>query len=60
MDADTRWAQQAAVPEDLTIDTATGGTMRIDARNTWWLNYDVSGRLSSVTESSAINTGYQP
>ena len=30
------------------------------ARNTWWLNYDVSGRLSSVTESSAINTGYQP
>jgi len=35
-------------------------TISAVTRNTRWLNYDVSGRLSSVTESSAINTGYQP
>lgn len=40
LDSDSRWGQQAAVVGNITIDAATGGTVRFEGRNVWWVAFD--------------------
>jgi hypothetical protein len=39
LNSDSRWGQQAAVIGNITIDSNTGGTVRIDGRDVWWVPY---------------------
>lgn len=71
INSDVRWAQQAAVIGNITISTATGGTVNIDGTTVWWIPYDggtstvpaigdtITGATSSATgEFIGLFTGY--
>jgi len=42
INSDTRWAQQACVPEALNISSTTGGEILIDGRDVWEIPFDAS------------------
>lgn len=54
INSDSRWGQQAAVVGNINIDAATGGTVRIDARNVWWVPYD--GGTGTVPALGTVGT----
>jgi hypothetical protein len=43
INSDNRWSQQAAVIGNISIDAGTGGTVRIDGRDVWWVPFDNGG-----------------
>lgn len=55
INSDVRWAQQAAVIGNITIDATTGGECLIDGTTVWWIPYD--GGTSTVPAIGDTITG---
>jgi len=55
INSDSRWGGQNAVIGNLTISTATGGTINIDGTTVWWLPFD--GGTSTVPAIGSTLTG---
>lgn len=71
INSDVRWAQQAAVIGNITIDATTGGECLIDGTTVWWIPFDggtstvpaigdtITGATSGATgECIGVFTGY--
>lgn len=54
IDSDSRWGQQAAVIGNVTIDSATGGELKIDGTKTWWIPY-TSGTSTVPSTGTTIS-----
>ena len=56
INGDNRWSQQAAVIGNITIDAGTGGTVRIDGRDVWWVPFDGgSGTIPALGTAGTLN-----
>lgn len=54
INSDSRWGQQAAVIGAIAIDAGTGGTVRIDGRDVWWVPFD--GGTGTIPALGTVGT----
>lgn len=55
INSDVRWAQQAAVIGNITIDSTSGGELHVDGTTVWWIKYD--GGTSTIPAIGSTVTG---
>jgi hypothetical protein len=55
INSDVRWAQQAAVIGNITIDSGTGGSCTVDGTRVWWIPFDASTGNVPVLGTQGVN-----